>query len=188
MTWAVEICFLQFLDTESSWSRCQQIWFLLRLLSLASRQPPPFCVFKWLSLIFPFLYMHQLYWISGHPYILTATPKRSHLKYITILRPWRLRLQHTNLEDPQFSSQQCHWFAHLPFCLIRELAQWQGHPTARSTINGQYLVHCRYLINVDWINKTMKLQIIEPKRIQTRRRRRWNENFREGCMSCGLNF
>ena len=55
--------------------------------------------------------------------------------------------------------------------LICEFTQWQGHPMAKSTINGQHLVRCRYMINGDWDNKTMELQSIEPKRVQNRRKR-----------------
>ena len=39
-----EIYFLTVLEAKSPRSRCQQVWFLLRLLSLPSRQLPSHCV------------------------------------------------------------------------------------------------------------------------------------------------
>ena len=46
--------FLTVLEAISLRSRCQQVWFLLRPLSLACRWPPTRCVLTW-----PFLCLHM---------------------------------------------------------------------------------------------------------------------------------
>ena len=68
----MEIYFLRVLEAGNPRSRCWQVWFLLRLLSLACKQPPSQCVHMAFSLApFPLL-IRTLVLLDQGPMLMTS--------------------------------------------------------------------------------------------------------------------
>lgn len=97
---------LTVLEAENSKSRCWQVWFLLKPLSLTCRQPPSCGGLTWYFLCMPLVCLYVSTfpffvripeWVKAHPkcFILTKSPlERPYISRESHSEVWELVLQH----------------------------------------------------------------------------------------------
>lgn len=115
------------LEARRPRSRCSEVWFLLRPVSLACRQPPPLCVLRTSFTLI-------------HPDCLYKGPISKHS---CLLRSWGLGLEHTNLEDGYSSAHDI-----LPhsFC---PSGVWEG-PAGQFWLRVSHATAVRWWLDMEW--------------------------------------